>query len=288
MRPTTDRTASRVASGIDLAVRAHVLVALYVAAMATYLSLALGGVPDWPAILASFLLVWQVYTYDRYLVHPEDEASSAENLDRVRFVRRHRRAFLALLVVSVGLEALLVAARPALLLGLVPGAVLGTLYMVEVPGLGRRVKAVPYVKSLYVPLVIVTTLLALLQQVPRTPTAWTTVGGLVLLAFLNVVAFDLRDAANDRQAGIQTIANRFEARLVRRGVQAACLAAGALVALAAEAATAAPLALSFWTLAALLQGLPSGDAGSSRFYFGLLDAVVGMPLPLLVLVRLPG
>jgi hypothetical protein len=78
---------------LDFCIRLNLLVAFYLSASAAYLSLVFRGTIDWWAAAAMFTLVWQVYSFDRYVVHPEDEALSGEPLDRIRFVRRNRTVF---------------------------------------------------------------------------------------------------------------------------------------------------------------------------------------------------
>jgi hypothetical protein len=275
-------------SAIDVGIGCQVLIATYFAAACAYLDAAIAGSPAGPAIAATFLISWQVYTADRFAVHPEDLTRDDEDLDRVRFLRRHRGVCRILVVASLVAEGVLLIGRPQLVWGFGIGLGLGILYVVEIPLLRRRIKCVPYAKTVYVPLVAVATMLLLLERFPRDRFEAVAAGGMYLLIALNTVVFDIKDRESDRRARIRTLANALDVRAAIAVVQTACLLVGATVAVLDPRAPGVALTLAFCTFAALVGGVTAPRQWSSRFYFGLLDASLALPALFLAVIRLVG
>jgi hypothetical protein len=275
-----------VGRAIDLGVRCQLFIAAYLAAVCAYLSASFDGSIDRPAVAVTFLTSWQAYAADRFIIHPEDAAGTDEDLDRVRFLRRHPFVFRVLFLLSLALEAWLVATVPWVAGGLCLGIGLGLLYVVDLPLLRKRLKCVPYAKAFYVPFAAVATMLLLLGRFPADGPTALRVLGVYLLMGLNVVVFDIKDRESDLRAGIRTLANALGARSVVRAVQLACLLTGAGLILLDPRAVTVALGLSFWSFSGLLRGLSPATERSGRFYFCLLDLGLAFPLLFLALSRL--
>ncbi|MBI4371158.1 MAG: hypothetical protein HY552_02555 [Elusimicrobia bacterium] len=259
-----------------LAIQLHLLVAAQSVLDGAYLSEALTGRFDGPAMTALLVVTWLVYAFDRYVVHPEDQAAAAADLHVLRYARRHRKRFERMFAAALLGAAALACFQPRLLAGLLWGALLGAAYVVDVPLLGTRLKSVPYLKTLYVPFVYVSTVVLLLGRLPNGRREWSLTAGFLALVALNTVACDLKDRESDRRAGIRTIANRFPAVRVAAAAQALCVLLGwTFWSLGGSLEKA--LAGGSWVLGAVLVRFYAASAVPTWYYFVVIDGALTLP-----------
>ena len=178
------------------------------AALAIYTSLVFHHRIEWVGIGALFILVWQIFTLDRYIVHPEDQRETGLDLNNARFVRHHRHVFLAGMIGSAILLMILCLIKPHLFWGCLFAVLSSLLYIFPFPLLKRRIKQISYLKSFYVPFVLVTSLMFFTQSFSRSLNEALVPLLLYLLCVLNVSLFDIKDVESDTITGIKTFASR--------------------------------------------------------------------------------
>lgn len=187
-------------------IRANLWVAFGMACLAAFLSLAFQVPIEWANLLLLFILVWQIFTLDRFIIHPEDQKQGGCNLNIVRFVRIHRKTFLYTLIASVLLVCILGFMKPGLLWSYFFIFLCGLFYLLPLPFLGKRVKAIPYFKVFYVPFVSTLSLMFFTQHFPHSTSQALLYFLIFVLIFLNTTLFDTKDSQNDAAAGIKTLA----------------------------------------------------------------------------------
>ncbi len=269
-----------------LAVRFHLVIATACTAQGAYLGTAITGKVDLSALAALWLCAWFVYTLDRFVVHPEDQAGAATDLHVLRYARRHRRLFWGLLIAAVLAQGVLGAFTPRLTVGLVWGDLLGSAYILQFPGLPFRLKRVPYFKVVYVPVVAVSTELLLVGQWHLSVAQGAAVVGVLMICVLNTAVCDIKDIDADRTAGIRTLANTWGRADVLRAAQlvAICVAL-ALSGLARMDFHVIATAVTLLVLAAVMGVLRVRAQVPAAFYLVLLDGLIGAPWPLDLLVE---
>ncbi len=264
---------------ITFAVRFNLVIAATLALQGAYLDAVMGGAGSGPSTLAALALcVWFVYTLDRFVVHPEDQAGAGVDIHVARYIRRHQLLFAALLVAAVATQIALVVATPRLFWGLAWGDLLGATYILQFPYLPCRLKSVPYLKAVYVPAVAISTMLLLIGKQPTSLAQWVIVAGVFVVFVLNTTICDVKDIEADRSAGIRTIVNRFQLTRVLCTVQAIALAAltGVLV-LAWHDPHSWAIALTLVGFAAVVSRLHVQPLPGVLFYFLVVDGMNGLP-----------
>jgi len=279
---TTGR--SILTSLLQLAIRFHIVVAGTCSIIGAYLSIALTGRVDPLAVVALWLCAWFSYTFDRYVVHPEDRSDASEVLNLAGYVRRNRQLFAALLGAALLAQIGLVILQPRLLWGLAWGDLLGIAYVVRLPFLPSRLKTVPYLKVAYVPGAIVSTMLVLIGYPPANVAEYAIVAGVITVLSLSTLICDFKDIDADRLAGIKTIANTFDTVVVIRAVQAIAITLG-LVMLSLREPNAIGVTVTLVGFAVLAEALRSRRHLPATFYFVVVDALTGMPWPFTWLVE---
>lgn len=256
--------------------RSNIWIAANLCCLGIFVSLLLKGTFDWIASLSLFILSWQVYVGDRFLIHPEDSQQTELALDNSRFVRRHRNAFAAGLVLSVVAQVALSSVRPMILPALAINAVLSLAYIVNVPLLNRRAKTIPYIKAFYVSATYLITTVCYAFVIPSGHRQWGILALLLLLCTGNIAAFDIKDRENDRKAGIKTFATLLSSKqlLALEMILAGFFGAGLF--LFTNDAFIRSLSLSFFAYALLLGRL--FFAFSIDYLFIVIDAAFSLPL----------
>lgn len=259
-----------------LAIKLHLLVAVESVLAGAFLSEVLKGRLDRPALAALLIVTWMVYAFDRYVVHPEDLAQAPSDLHLLRYARRHRNLFAWMFAAALLGGVALICGRRQLLAGFLWGALLGAAYVVDVPFVGTRLKSVPYLKTLYVPFVYISTTILLLGALPDGRRQWRLVAGFTLLFALNTIICDLKDRENDRLAGIKTLANLFPAATVVAGAQVLCALLGWTF-WSAGGNLERALAAGSWGLGATLFRFYPAANVPVWYYFFVIDGAMGLP-----------
>lgn len=197
-----------------LLILSNVWTAFTVACLAVYVSLSFHHRIEWVSIWALFILVWQVFTLDRFIVHPEDQQRTDLDLNIARFIRLHRPFFLAGLIGSVFLLITMCLIKPHLFFGFVYAGFCSVLYIFPVPFLAKRFKQISYLKSFYVPFVAVTSLILFTQSFPLSFNEALIYLLIYVLLALNGMLFDIKDVKADRCFGIKTFASKLGPRLL--------------------------------------------------------------------------
>src|SRR3990167_3446933 len=112
---------------IKFLVHINFFIALYGTAAFAYLALSVKAPVDWLEAVSIFILMWQVYTFDRFVVHPEDEVAVDADINIMRFILRHRTIFKFALLLSALAEVVICIINIKLLFTFLLGAVLGIL-----------------------------------------------------------------------------------------------------------------------------------------------------------------
>ncbi|MDE2038503.1 MAG: hypothetical protein KGO96_03180 [Elusimicrobia bacterium] len=275
---------SALVAGLTLSIQLQFLVAAEIVFLGGYLGQALTNRVDGPALLALLLAGWAAYAFDRWVIHPEDQAAAGADLRLLRYASRHRRLFAGMFAAAFLATAALLWNWPSLAAGFFFGGALTAAYVLDLPLLGRRMKSIPYLKSFYVPSVVVGTSLLLLGVLPRGAGQWRLAGGVWTLVALNTVLFDFKDRENDRRAGIVTLANRFSPARVAAACQALSLLLGAWF-WSLRAAPERALALALLALGAAILRFYGRARVPIWYYLLFVDGVVVLPWIFLELAR---
>ena len=187
------------------------------------------GLPAWtPACAAYLLFLWAMYLWDRLGSRPEDAVQPADGAGA--HVHRHARSYRTLLALLLVLLAWRVLREPPLALALGASLLLSAGYLLPLPGLGRRIKELPFAKTPYLAGVVVLMPGFWLQAPPSGAAGWAMLLALASLCAANFMIFDLKDVDSDCRAGIRTLANRLPLPVLLR-VAAAPVALAAVMAL---------------------------------------------------------
>ncbi|GEM_PF-3392460 len=257
-------------------IQSNILISFYITAGLAFFMEAVGeGFSFWK-IFSFLLLVWQVYTADRYFIHPEDRHSTPQNLDRLRFIRRHKKIFGFLLLFFGFLQALPAWFSPRCLLGYGVGILLSLFYICKFPLLNFRIKQIPYIKAFYVPMVCMLTYGAYLQSPRLLLLNWKLALAFYLLMLCNTALFDLKDCENDRKAGIKTLANTLKPSQLLRGTILFSVLLAWVLSFVGENPWRIPLVWSFLLYAIFIAGLLRTRQVS--YFFVILDTTAALPL----------
>ena len=179
---------------------------LYVAGVVPWLSIAFSRAVEAEAFAACVCFVWAMYLVDRLGSHPEDEGG--DSASAAADVKKHRPLWIGLLAALIVAELWLIARTPRFGLSVLVSLLVSIGYVLPLPLLGRRVKEIPYMKALFLPMSMVV--------IPATfvdPAAWPAperaapvVAVVWLVLFVNSTLYDLKDVTRDRAAGIKTLA----------------------------------------------------------------------------------
>ena len=194
----------------------------------------LAGHPrPWLPMAALACLAWLSYLLDRLFAGPEDAGEAGHNA--AAFARRHRRMMVGLVGVAAGGLLILSALDIRVLVVSVAGLPLAGAYFLRLPGLGRRIKDVPYAKGVYGALLVLALAHAYVGcGLTAAGGAWELLAWLLL--YSGYVIYDLKDAEADRETGVRTLATRLDRApflLVVGGGTLACVLACQLLGIAA-------------------------------------------------------
>jgi 4-hydroxybenzoate polyprenyltransferase len=167
-------------------------------------SAALQGRFDPVPAIAFGLHIWVLYLVDRLVDAPEDAVARDTNCSA--FVRQRRRLFLAMAVVACAALAALFALRPVLLIAFAAGTALCLGHFLRLPGLGKRIKDLPFAKAFHMPVASTAMILLYLGDGP----GWSFHElGYLWVQFttfhVGVAVYDLKDLTDDARAGIRTL-----------------------------------------------------------------------------------
>ena len=271
----------------EILIGGQIAIALIVTLITAYVAEVLKGYAPPEVLGAAFLVTWLVYASDRYFKHREDETGAADDLSPARYIERHRRMFQGLFAVAALALIGLVVYEPQVLWGLTWGLGWGLAYTVELPLLKRRLKAIPYLKAIYVATVVVTTPLALMGALPANVAQASLIIGFTLLMILNAILCDLKDREGDRAAGIRTFANCTSKPVVVIGVQVLCIVAGVtLLGVVGVNRFTAALAASALALALAASRFYGQTEAPNWYYFLVIDGILVLPWGLLHIMSL--
>lgn len=188
-------------------IRFNVVIATGAMTQAWFVSLVFAGAADWMALAVVWLLTWQIYTLDRVIKQPEDKVTVRRSVEELVFMQKQGKLFKRLIVLAFVLEAVLCVFRPWALTGIALGIGGGLMYSLRIPFVGLRVKQIPLIKAVYVPVILVGYSFLTPWVFPQSGAHWVVLGLLLLAFIVNVSLFDLRDADRDKASGIITVAN---------------------------------------------------------------------------------
>ena len=98
-------------------IHTNLLITFYLTISFVFLLSVFGEDPHPQKILSFALLVWQIYTLDRYLIHEEDQKACPRPIEIARFIQRHKGIFRFLLILSLLLEIGIFIEFPSYLIG---------------------------------------------------------------------------------------------------------------------------------------------------------------------------
>lgn len=174
--------------------------------------------------------------------------------EKIRFVYIHKKIFMLILYLTFMLQFLIIFIQPDLVLPLFWGALCAVSYIYPFPVLGKRLKLIPFFKTIYVPFVVISTLVMYSGVRHLTLMNWIVMIALYILILLNTVIVDIKDAEADKMAGIKTIANLMSTRKLLFLAVVICLVVAFLLMLTGHAGALA-LSLSFLSFALLCMHL---------------------------------
>lgn len=256
--------------------RSNIWIAANLCCLGIFVSLLLKGTFDWIASLSLFILSWQVYVGDRFLIHPEDSQQTELALDNSRFVRRHRKVFAVGLILSAVAQIALSSAKPMILPALAINAILSLAYIVNIPLLNRRAKTIPYIKAFYVSATYLITTVCYAFVIPSGYKQWGILSLLLLLCAGNIAAFDIKDRDNDRKAGIKTFATLLHPKQLISLETIIAVVFGASLFWSTNDAFIRSLSFSFFAYALLLSRL--FFVFSIDYLFIVIDGALSLPL----------
>lgn len=192
---------------IDLSIVTNIWVTLNLTAFALFISHALKGQINFLPLLSLATMVWQIYTLDRMIVHPEDQNSTKIDISQVRYIKKHGIIFKTLFGFSIILQFALILNNPRILFPIIIGITLSLMYILKVPIINKRIKSLPYTKTFFVSFTILFTILAYTYQFDLMGFSPLIFMLIFILLSLNTILCDLKDIKNDKKIGIKTFAN---------------------------------------------------------------------------------
>lgn len=266
-------------SGISILVQSGIWVTLAWVALGAWASLAAVGKIDGIGLATMTAFLFQIYTLDRYVTHPEDQQDGAHVLDPAAFVARHRKSFRYALFLSLLMQLVLVVMRPWLLVALAISWGITVFYVVRVPLLNLRLKQVPFFKNVYAPTVL-TAYIVMFLRLPLGGKSAPVLASVFIVVLINVLAFDMKDVDNDRRAGLRLISTELPPQVVYALLIGGSLLSAALFLLAMPRPWSLTIAVSLVSMAGCILRL--SRRFSRSLLFVVLDGLAALPLLLAV------
>lgn len=192
---------------LDLLIITNTITIVSVISIGLFLEFNYQNSPSICSVIVLTVFIWQVYTVDRLLPHPEDRTIKTNKLHPTNFVKQHRSLILFLFIASFLIDLLCILLDRNLIFGLGIGFIVCAVYSFELPLLKKRIKSIPFVKNFYVAffkVILPYFMTETSSEITRHPYTFIT---LYIIIFVSEIMLDLKDRDSDYIAGIKTFAN---------------------------------------------------------------------------------
>ncbi|MDO8519488.1 MAG: UbiA family prenyltransferase [Deltaproteobacteria bacterium] len=263
-------------------IRSNLWPALTLSALVAFVILAFHGRIEGLGLGVFFILVWQVFTLDRLIIHPEDQKKADADLNIALFVSLHPLPFIAGLIASTVVLIAFCFIKPVLFTGYLFVILCSVLYIFPLPIIKKRLKQIAFLKSFYVPFAVFVSSLLLTETTPQGNQDLLICLLIYFLFLLNAALFDIKDVKEDTASGIKTFASAWGISRLIRVEFAVSTTLGLALVLFSSAPSLLALGVTF-----LLYGqatLVLLKTKSVKYLFGAIDGMNAVPLAVYLLL----